>query len=44
VEHVELVRTSAGNASFVEIEGAGHGVNVQRKEEVNRRIVEFLQE
>lgn len=41
-EHMEQIRLSSPNVLLIEIEGAGHGVNVERKEEVNRRIVEFL--
>jgi pimeloyl-ACP methyl ester carboxylesterase len=41
-EHMELLRETIGNVSLVEIEGAGHGVTIQRKEEVNRRVVGFL--
>jgi pimeloyl-ACP methyl ester carboxylesterase len=41
-EHMEFLRKNLGNVSMVEIEGAGHGINVQRQEEVNRRVVEFL--
>jgi len=43
-EHMEFLRDNLGNASLVEIQGAGHGVSVEREEEVNRRIVEFLSE
>jgi len=41
-DHMELLRDTIGNVSLVEIEGAGHGVTIQRQEEVNRRIVGFL--
>ena len=40
--HVELLQASIGNVSLVEIEGAGHGVTIERREEVNRQLVEFL--
>ena len=40
--HVELLQASIGDVSLVEIEGAGHGVTIERKEEVNRQLVEFL--
>jgi len=41
-KHMELLQASLSNVTWVEIEGAGHGVTIQRKEEVNRQIVEFL--
>jgi pimeloyl-ACP methyl ester carboxylesterase len=41
-EHMEFLQQNLGDVSFVELEGAGHGVTIQRKEEVNRQIVEFL--
>ena len=40
--HMELLRDTIGNVSLVEIEGAGHGVTIQRKETVNRRLIDFL--
>lgn len=43
-EHVQFVRENAGNVSFAQIEGARHGVNLQRAAEVNQRIIEFLQD
>jgi pimeloyl-ACP methyl ester carboxylesterase len=39
---MEFLQQNLGDVSFVELEGAGHGVTIQRKEEVNRQIVEFL--
>jgi pimeloyl-ACP methyl ester carboxylesterase len=41
-EHMEFLRKNLGNVSLVEIEGAGHGVTIQRQEEVNRQLIEFL--
>jgi len=41
-EHMELLRETIGNVSLVEIEGAGHGVTIERKEEINRRVLGFL--
>lgn len=41
-DHMELLRDTIGKVSLVEIEGAGHGVTIQRQQEVNRRIVDFL--
>jgi len=43
-EHMEFLRKHLASVSTVELEGAGHGINVQRQEEVNRKIVEFLSE
>lgn len=40
--HVELLQASIGNVTLVEVEGAGHGVTIERKEEVNRQLVEFM--
>jgi pimeloyl-ACP methyl ester carboxylesterase len=40
--HIEFLRDNVSRVTFVEIEGAGHGLNVQRKEEVNRQLVSFL--
>ena len=42
--HIEHVREALPNVVYVEIEGAGHGVNVQRQDEVNRQLVTFLQD
>lgn len=41
-EHVELIVKNASDVSFVEVEGAGHGVTVERAGDVNRQLVEFL--
>jgi pimeloyl-ACP methyl ester carboxylesterase len=41
-EHMEFLQRNLGNVSFVEIEGAGHGVTIQRKEAINRRLIDFL--
>jgi len=41
-EHMEFLQRNLGNVSFVEIEGAGHGVTIQRKEDVNRHLIDFL--
>jgi len=41
-EHMEFLQKHLASVSTVELEGAGHGVTIQRKEEVNRKIVEFL--
>ena len=41
-EHMEFLQQNLGDVSFVELEGAGHGVSIQRKEEVNRRLTDFL--
>lgn len=41
-EHVDFIVKSASNVSFIEVEGAGHGVTVERADEVNRHLVEFL--
>jgi len=43
-EHMEFLQENLPKVSLVEIEGAGHGVTIQRKEELNRRLVEFLSE
>ena len=43
-EHMEFLQKNLANVSMVELEGAGHGINVQHEEEVNQRIVEFLGE
>ena len=42
-EHVDFIRSHAANVSLDQIEGAGHGLLMQRKDEVNRKIIEFLQ-
>jgi pimeloyl-ACP methyl ester carboxylesterase len=39
---MELLRASLNNVTWIEIEGAGHGVTIQRKDEVNRQVAEFL--
>ena len=41
-EHMEFLRKELVDVVAVEVAGAGHGVNVERKEELNRRIVRFL--
>jgi len=41
-EHMEFLQQNLRDVSFVELEGAGHGVTIQRKEEVNRRLTDFL--
>jgi len=41
-EHMELLQASLNNVTWIEIEGAGHGVTIQRQDEVNRRVVDFL--
>ena len=41
-EHVELIVKNASNVSFVEVEDAGHGVTVERADEVNRQLIGFL--
>ena len=41
-EHMELLQASLNNVTRIEIEGAGHGVTIQRQDEVNRRVVDFL--
>ena len=43
-EHMDFLRENLGDVTWVEIEGAGHGVNIQSQDEVNRRVVEFLSE
>jgi pimeloyl-ACP methyl ester carboxylesterase len=43
-EHMDFLREKLGNLLWVEIEGAGHGVNVQSQDEVNRHVVKFLSE
>ena len=40
--HVDFIVENASNVSFVEVEGAGHGVTVERADGVNRRMVGFL--
>ena len=42
--HIDYLRETLGAVVFVEIDGAGHGINVERKHEVNRQIVRFLSE
>ena len=44
IEHLEFIRKNTSNVSFLPTEGAGHGVNLQRGEEIQRKIVEFLQD
>lgn len=41
-EHVELIVKNASDVSFVEVDDAGHGVTVERADEVNQHLVEFL--
>jgi pimeloyl-ACP methyl ester carboxylesterase len=41
-DHMEFVRKTLGSVSLIEIEGAGHGVTIQRQEEVNRQLLNFL--
>ena len=41
-EHIELIQNNLSSVSLIEIEGAGHGVTIQRKEAVNRRLIDFL--
>ena len=40
--HIEQLRDTMNNLTYVEIEGAGHGVAVERQDEVNRTLVDFL--
>lgn len=40
--HVDFLRGELENLTYVEIEGAGHGVAVERKDEVNRHLLAFL--
>jgi len=42
--HIDFLRTKLENLTYVEIEGAGHGVAVEARDEVNRRLVAFLTE
>ncbi len=42
--HIDFLRKELENVTYIEIEGAGHGVAVEAQEEVNRRLVEFLRE
>jgi pimeloyl-ACP methyl ester carboxylesterase len=41
-DHVDFLRRVLRNVTYVEVEGAGHGVAVEAAGEVNRRLVEFL--
>jgi pimeloyl-ACP methyl ester carboxylesterase len=43
-EHMEFLEQNLPNVSMLEIEGAGHGVTIQRQEEVNQQLIEFLAE
>ncbi len=40
--HIDFLRRELQNLTYVEIEAAGHGVAVERKDEVNRRLTTFL--
>jgi pimeloyl-ACP methyl ester carboxylesterase len=40
--HMQLIQNELEDVTFVEIEGAGHGVATERKDQVNRQIVAFL--
>ena len=40
--HIEFLREQLKNVRYVEVDGAGHGVAVERQDEVNQRLVEFL--
>ena len=41
-EHIEFLSDNVPTVTLVELEGAGHGVNVEAEEEVNRQLVDFL--
>lgn len=41
-DHVDFIAKNVSDVSFVEMEGAGHGVTVEQADEVNRELVEFL--
>ena len=41
-EHIELLTRSLRNSSYVEFPDAGHGVTVERADELNPRLVDFL--
>jgi pimeloyl-ACP methyl ester carboxylesterase len=40
--HIDFLRKELKNVTYVEVEGAGHGVAVEAKDEVNVELVEFL--
>lgn len=40
--HMELIQKQLSNVTFVEIQGAGHGVATESKDEVNREVLSFL--
>ena len=40
--HMEVLREKLENLRYVEIEGAGHGVSVEREGEVNHHLAAFL--
>ena len=40
--HIEQLRSSMSRVTYVEIEGAGHGVAVESQSEVNRHLSAFL--
>ena len=41
-KHIEFLRDNVRTVTFVEVEGGGHGLNVESKDEVNRQLVDFL--
>ncbi len=40
--HVDFLRRTLAEHEYLELPGAGHGLNIQRRDEVNRAIVDFL--
>ena len=40
--HIDFLRATMSNVAYVEIDGAGHGVTVERQQELNQHITSFL--
>jgi len=40
--HIDYLRETLQGHEYVELEGAGHGINIQRSDEVNRLLIDFL--
>jgi pimeloyl-ACP methyl ester carboxylesterase len=41
-DHIDFIQKNLANLSLIEIKGAGHGVTIQRKNEVNHQLQNFL--
>lgn len=41
-EHIAFLRRTLSGHQYLELPGAGHGLNIQRRDQVNRALVAFL--